>query len=494
MSDHLPVLIVVLPLAAALVVPLLGRRSPAAAHGVTLGVLAVTLACAVAALMRVVTTAATAGEPWRYQLGGWPPPWGIEYVLDPLSGGMAVLVSALALVASVYAWPYLQATDRSRIGLFDALYLLLTAGQLGIVATGDLFNLYVFFEISAIACYALLAMGGDRAVLATFRYVLIGTIAASLYLLGLGYLYALTGTLNMADLTVRLTEVVDSPTTAVAVALIVVGLAIKAAVFPFHGWLPDVYTYAPPPVTGFVAAVMTKVSAYALFRVLYFVLRAEESAAAALTFLGWAALLAIVAGSWLALAQTDVRRMLAYSSVSQMGYIILGFSLGTPIALVGALFHVLNHAVMKGCLFLVVGGVRWRTGVSDISGFAGMGRRLPFSMAAFTVAALSMVGLPPTAGFFSKWYLLLGAFEARAWAGVAALVISSGLSAVYFFRIIERAFVAPDPVTAATDARELPAGMVAPVLALAAVVLLLGLFHQPIVTHVIQLALPAAVS
>ena len=494
MSEHLPVLIVILPLTAALVVPLVGRRSPAAAHGLTLGALAATLACAITALARVMDMAAMGAGAWRYSFGGWAPPWGIEYVLDPLAGGMAVLVSALALAASVYAWPYQNATDRSRIGLFDALYLLLTAGLLGIVATGDLFNLYVFLEISAIAAYGLLATGGDRAVLATFRYVLIGTVASSLYLLGLGYLYALTGTLNMADLASRMTDVVDSPATAVGVALIVVGLSIKAAVFPFHGWLPDVYTYAPPPVTGFVAAVMTKVSAYALFRVLYFVLGAEAAAATALTFLGWAALVAIVAGSWLALAQTDVRRMLAYSSVGQMGYIIFGFSLGTPIALVGALFHVLNHAVMKGCLFLVVGGVRWRTGVSDVSGYAGMGRRLPLSMAAFAVAALSMVGLPPTAGFFSKWYLLLGAFETHSWVGVAVLVVSSGLSAVYFFRILERAFFALEPRTAPAGERELPVGMVAPALVLAAVVLLLGLFHQPLVSHVIELALPDTLS
>ncbi|HJO39705.1 MAG: monovalent cation/H+ antiporter subunit D family protein [Vicinamibacterales bacterium] len=491
MSEHLPVLIVVVPLSAAFVVPLLGRRSSGAAHIVTLGALAATLVAASVALARVLRTA---DGVWRYELGGWAPPWGIEYVLDPLSGGMSVLVAGLALAAAIYAGPYLRTADPDRIGLFDSLYLLLVAGLLGIVVTGDLFNLYVFLEISAIAAYALLSTGGDRAAVATFRYLLVGTVAASCYLLGIGYLYALTGTLNMADLSVRLAAADESTATAVGVGLIVIGLAIKAAVFPFHGWLPDAYTYAPPPVTGFVAAVMTKVSAYALYRVLYFVLGAEPAAASALVFLGWAGVAAIVAGSWLALAQSDVRRMLAYSSVGQMGYIIFGFSLGSPIAIVGALFHVLNHALMKGCLFLVTGGIRWRTGVSSVAGFAGLGRRLPLSATAFALAAVSMVGLPPTAGFFSKWYLLLGAFEAEAWVGVAALVGSSWLSAIYFFRVLERLFVGADETTPAPERRDLPFGMLAPALALAVVVLLLGLFHQPVVTHLLERALPPTVS
>ena len=489
MSAHLPILIVVVPLVAALVVPLLGRRTPGVAHAVTLAALIFALVASGLVLARVVVDGV-----WRYQLGGWAPPWGIEYVVDPLSGGMMVLVSFLALAASTYAWSYLLATDPGRIGLFDSLYLLLVTGLLGIVATGDLFNLYVFLEISAIAAYALLAMGGDRATVATFRYLLIGTVGSSCYLLGTGYFYALTGTLNMADLTERLSGVGESPAMAVGVGLIVVGLAIKAAVFPFHGWQPDVYTYAPPPVTGFVAAAMTKVSAYAIFRVLYFVLGGTPVAASALVFLGGVGVLALLAGSWLALAQTDIRRMLAYSSVGQMGYIVLGFSIGSPIALVGALFHVLNHAVMKSCLFLVAGGVRWRTGFSSAASFVGMGRRMPLSMLAFAVAAVSMVGLPPTVGFFSKWYLLLGAFEARAWPGVAALVVSSGLSAVYFFRVLERTFVVSDDRLVATESRELPAGMLGPVLVLAAAGLLLGLFQQPLITHVIQRALPATVS
>ena len=490
MTAHLPVLIVVIPLLAAIVTPLLARLSPRLSRGLTIGALAAALTGAIGALSRVL-----AEGTWRYHLGGWAPPWGIEYVIDPLSGGMAVLVSFFALVVSIYAGPNLERISPARAGIVDGLFLLLTAGLLGMVVTGDLFNLYVFLEISSLSAYALLSSGGNRAVLATFRYLLVGTIGASFYLLGVGYLYALTGALTMSEVHAAVDATASSSVFAVSVALMVAGLAIKTALFPLHGWLPDVYTYAPAPVTGFISAVMTKVSIYALFRILYFVLDARGAAGQALVLLGWAAALAVVAGSVMALAQTDIRRMLAYSSVSHMGYIVLGLSLANPTAVTGALLHLLNHATMKACLFLVVGGVRWRTGVSDIADFAGMGRRLPLTMAAFSVTALSMVGLPPLSGFFSKWYLVLGAIEGGAWPFVLALILSSLLSAVYFFRVIERAYFAspptPDGATGPGDrSTEIPGRMLGPILVLAAIVSFLGIFNQTVVVYIIERALP----
>ncbi|MEE8130093.1 MAG: proton-conducting transporter membrane subunit, partial [Vicinamibacterales bacterium] len=267
MSAHLPILIVICPMVAALLVPLVGRVSARLARGIAVGAPAVALVCAVMALGVVLDSG-----PWHYRLGGWAPPWGIEYVVDPLGGGMAVLVALLATLVAIYAGPHLRALSLRRTAVFDSLLLLLTSGLLGITLTGDLFNLYVFLEISSLAAYALLASGGERAVVATFRYLLIGTIAASFYLLGLGYLYALTGTVNMADLAMRLPAVGGGSAVTVGMVLIVVGLAIKMAVFPLHGWVPDAYTYAPPPVTMFIASVMSKVSAYVLLRVLFFVL------------------------------------------------------------------------------------------------------------------------------------------------------------------------------------------------------------------------------
>ena len=498
MITHAPVLIVIIPLVIALLLPLIALRSIRLARALLLLTLAAVGLLAGTALSRVLDHGA-----WHYALGGWAPPWGIEYVIDALSGGMAVLIAVIAFLVAVYAGPHQRSWTHSRAGVFASLYLLLVTGLLGIVLTGDLFNLYVFLEISSLAGYALLANGNMRSAVATFRYLIIGTIAASFYLIGVGYLYALTGSLNMADIATRLPGITDSSVFIAAIMFMVIGLTIKAALFPMHGWLPDAYTYAPAPVIGFISAVMAKVSAYALFRVLYFVLRPEGAVHQAMTFLSWAAAIGIVIGSFLALAQRDIRRMLAYSSVGQMGYILLGIALGTPAAMIGALLHVLNHAIMKGCLFLIAGGVQWRTGCHAIDDFVGMSRRMPITMAAFVVAALSMIGLPPTAGFFSKWYLLSGALEANAWPCAAALILSSLLSAVYFFRVIETSYLRqPDGVAAsagehadhaapaAITRHELPARMLVPILVLATGVLVLGLLNQTVVTQVIQQALP----
>jgi multicomponent Na+:H+ antiporter subunit D len=474
---------------AALVVPLVGRVSARLAHGITVVAPAVALVCAVMALRVALDSG-----PWHYYLGGWAPPWGIEYVVDPLGGGMAVLVALLATLVAIYAGPHLRVLSPRRAAVFNSLFLLLTSGLLGITLTGDLFNLYVFFEISSLAAYALLASGGERAIVATFRYLLIGTIAASFYLLGIGYLYALTGTVNMADLAMRLPQAGGGSAMTVGVVLIVVGLAIKMAVFPLHGWMPDAYTYAPPPVTMFIAAVMSKVSAYALLRVLFFVLPRTGAVETALSVLSWVAAGGVLAGSVLALAQTDVRRMLAYSSVGQMGYVVLGLSIGNAAALTGALLHMMGHAVAKASLFGAVASLPRDTVQADIAGFAGASRRAPLTMAAFTLAALSLVGMPPTAGFFSKWYLLRGAIEADAWLFAAVLLVSSLLSAVYFFRVIERIYFAPDPAAAEPDRSrrhpEVSLRLLGPVITLSAAVLLIGLFNGWFVTTVIRHALP----
>jgi multicomponent Na+:H+ antiporter subunit D len=487
MTAHAPVLIVIIPLVMAVLVPLVALRSVQWARSLMLLALFGAMTCAATALAQTLSTG-----PWHYQLGGWEPPWGIEYVLDPLSSSMALLISAVALLVGVYAGPHLSGWTASRSGIFSSLFLLLTTGLLGIVVTGDFFNLYVFLEISSLAAYALLASGTIPSTVATFRYLIIGTIAATFYLLGVGYLYALTGTLNMADVAERLPEVANSSPFVVAVIFIAVGLSIKAALFPMHGWLPDAYAYAPPTVIGFISAVMSKVSVYALFRVLYFILHPAEIVGQTLTVLSWTAAIAILAGSLLAVAQRDLRRMLAYSSVGQMGYIILGLSLGTRAALIGALLHMLNHAIMKGCLFLAVGGVQWRMGSCNLDDFAGISRRMPYTMAAVVVAAISMIGLPPTAGFFSKWYLVTGAIQAHAWVFVAVLIGSSLLSAVYFFRVIEWAYLrAPEhDAPSATRRQELPVQMLMPILLLATSILLLGLLNQTVISHVIQYALP----
>lgn len=495
MTAHLPALTVLVPLFIALALPPFSLISQVLVRLLAVAASLAALSSSAASLARVLAQ----GE-WRYHFGGWAPPWGIEYVIDPLAASIAVLVAFFSLLAVVYARPFLLNRQPLGEAAFYSLLLLLTSGLLGMVSTGDVFNLYVFLEISSLSAYALISSGGQRGTLAAFRYLLVGSVAAMFYLLGIGYLYALTGTLNMADLSRLLPPLLGSRVVLLAVALVVVGLGIKMALFPLHGWLPDAYSYASAPAATFIAAVMAKVNAYALYRLLYFVFDATGPVSSALSLVGWAAAAGILFGSVMAIAQRDFGRMLAYSSVAQMGYIALGLSLGNAMGLVGALLHILNHAVMKGCLFMVAGGVRWRAGWREVGQLAQLSRTMPLSMAALVVTALSMIGLPPTAGFFSKYYLVLGSIQAGAWPFAVVLVLSSLLTAVYFFRILENVYLkergaaenapAVAPAPSGWPGRELPASMLLPILLLGTGVILLGVFSGQVVTKIIQFAVP----
>lgn len=490
MRAQIPALLVVVPLLTALLSPLIAYFSRRLLRGSSILATAVSLFCALFALQHVL-----AGGTWHYSFGNWAPPWGIEYVLDPLSGLIAVLVSGLSFLVLVYNNPFLREAGWLKQGIYSALYLLLTAGLLGMVVTGDVFNLYVFLEISSLSAYGLIALGGYKATVSAFRYVLVGTVGASFYLLGVGYLYALTGSLNMADLALLLPSLPASFALLLAIVSIVVGLGIKMALFPLHGWLPDAYTYSPPAAIPFIAGVMTKVMAYVLLRFVFFIFGVGAVfIPQILQVVGWISALGIILASVLAIAQTDFRRLLAYSSVAQVGYIGLGLSLGNLFGFVGAVFHIVNHAIMKCALFLVAGGVKWKTGEHLIAKFVGMDRRMPLTMGAFLIGAFSMVGIPPTAGFFSKWYLILGALEKNMGFYVFVIILSSLLNAIYFFRVIEQAYLkkgsSPVEEEVHQAGPELPWTMLVPLVVLGLSILLVGIFNGPLVSNFLLTAFP----
>ncbi len=486
---HFPLLIPFSLLLPALIIPLLGLWREKLVYPIAVLGTALSLFFATSGFFAVLSEG-----PLHYYLSGWPPPIGIEYVLDHLSAFMAMVVTCIGLIVIIYSRRSVLKEVPERIVPLYALALLLLVGLTGIIVTGDLFNLYVFLEIASLSAYALMAIGDERAPLAAFRYLILGSIGGSFYLLGVGYIYFSTGSLNMADVAQRLPDLYESRSIIVAVAFIVIGLGLKMALFPLHLWLPDAYTYAPSAVTGLIAPIMTKVAAYALIRMFLTVFQPAyfRDLLPVTSIIGWLAAAGIILGSVMAIAQTDLKRMLAYSSISQIAYVGLGIGLANPLGMIGALLHILNHAFMKACLFLVAGSIRFRTGLWKISHFAGLGRRMPWTMAAFTVAALSMVGVPPTAGFFSKWYLVLGGIQAGNWVFVTVILASSLLNAVYFFRVLEKVYMGspsgekeqwvPNGVP-----NEAPLEMLIPTLFLAAGILFLGLINAVIVREVLEL-------
>lgn len=474
--EHFPALLIVIPMLSAAIISaagyFTGRKSHITGWYIALFTTAVSFFISLSLLNTVITEGRIS-----YHLGGWEPPWGIEYVVDYLNAFVLVIVSFISFVMSVYAKSSIELElSKDQITPFYSVYMLFVAGLMGIVITGDIFNLYVFLEISSLAGYALVAAGRRReALVASYNYLILGTIAATFILLGVGYLYMATGTLNMADLRERLPEIYSSKVVLTAFAFFTVGLSLKLALFPLHTWLPNAYTHAPSVVSAIMAAVTTKVGAYAMFRIMFTVFKVEFDLeyVPVTSVLIVLASVAIITGSILAISQTNIKRMLAYSSVAQIGYIVLGAAIANQTAMIGGLMHILNHALMKGSLFLVVGIIVYRTGIEEIAGLKGMGKKMPVSMAAFTVGGLSMIGVPLTVGFISKWYIAIGALRADMWYLIPVIILSSLLTAVYFWRIIDSIYFQKTEVRSQTA--EAPAGMLIPTVILAGLCIFFGI-------------------
>lgn len=491
MIQQAPVFIVLLPLTAALFCMLVSKFSKRLGSLMVLAAIAGAFFSALSVLCQTLA----AGKPVHYWMGGWAPPLGIEFVLDPLNALLAVIITFVSILVFIYSRPFFKNEDWLQVGGYNTLFALLTVGMCGMVITGDVFNLYVYLEVMSLAGYGLIALGGRKSMIAAFRYLLLGTIGASLYLIGVAYLYAMTGTLNMADMAARVAPQLDSPLFAAAVACFVIGFGIKMALFPLHGWQPDSYTYAHPAAAPLIAGVMSKIPAYAIIRFLFYLFGTDNYVvASALNLIGVLGAAGILLGSVMALAQYDMRRLLAYSSVAQIGYIAVGLALGNVYGFIGAVLHIISHAFMKSSLFLVAGGLQYRFGETNIYRLGGIGQKMKLSSMTLVFAAFSMVGLPPTAGFFSKLYLLIGSYESGQYIYIAVLVISSLLNAVYFTRILEQLMVTKEGRLEDKEthegACELPLAMLVPIVVAGIGVLALGIFSADIVEFVIKSGLP----
>ncbi len=503
MVNTLPALVIIVPLLAALVVAAAGFINKRACFPIAVGALSVSFLGAAALLVRVVNT----GVAIEYRFAGWAAPMGIVYVIDHLSALVLVVITAVALVNLVSSKQTIDREFKDKEGAFLSLYVLFTAGLIGMTATGDAFNLYVLLEIASLSGYALIGLGKTRAPLATLNYLFLGTIGATFYLLGVGYLYIATGSLNMADLAAILPGMQNSGIVLFAFIIMLSGLFVKMALFPVHGWLPGAYSQSSSAAAGLIAPLTTKVTVYIMVRICLNLFSVDYTFhhLNAGDILVWVAIATIVFGSLSALAQTDYKKMLTYIIIAEVGYMVGGFFLGNRMGMSGAILHIVNDAVMTLCLFMAAGIFLWKTGTEERGDLKGLFGSMPFTMAGFVLAGLSIIGVPPTCGFFSKWYLVSGGIAAGQYAFVAALIFSSLINAVLFFRLFEISYFEPfadhhhgsDKSAghggAGAVIREAPMAMLVPFLFVSIMLLVLGIYSGRIVTNIIHFAIPAGV-
>ncbi len=436
-ATHLPALQVVIPLVAApLTVLLRGRHLP---YFISLAASWIALVIALLLWQQV-----NAHGTISYAIGKWPAPWGIEYRVDQLTAFMLVLVSGIAALVL----PYSRASIKNEVPpqqhyLFYTMFSLCLTGLLGISITGDAFNIFVFLEISSLSTYVLIALGRNRrALIASYQYLIMGTIGATFIVIGIGLLYLMTGSLNLADIGRRLAQVQGTRPVLAALAFLTVGISLKLALFPLHQWLPDAYAHAPSAVSSFLAATATKVAVYVLIRFYFSVFDASQvlSQLPMQEMMLILALAGMFAASAIAIYQTDLKRLFAYSSVAQIGYIILGLSFNSPTGLTATVVHLFNHGVTKGAIFMLLGAVTLVMGGSTMARIQGLGHRMPLVSFGIVLCGLSLIGVPGTVGFISKWYLLLAAIEqGQGWL-VFLILLSSLLAVVYVWRFVEAAY------------------------------------------------------
>lgn len=477
MLDQLPALQVVVPLLGAVLAALVRRPTPA-------WVVTMVVSFAMPLISALLFIQVLDQGPISYQLGGWDPEFGIEYRVDVFSGLMLLLVSSIAAVIAPFSYRSVSSEiPEGRCGWFYSMYLIALAGLLGIVITGDAFNAFVFLEISSLSSYAIIAMGRDRrALVGAYQYLIMGTIGASFYVIGVGLIYTMTGTLNIQLIAERLPMMESTRPVLAALAFIIVGISLKLALFPLHVWLPNAYAYAPSFATVFLAATATKVAIYLFARFVFSVFGptfvfSELPVGPILIVLSVAA---IFGAGLTAIFQSNLKRMFAYSSVGQVGYITLGLAMASVNGLTGGIVHLLNHATVKAGIFMGLGAIVFKVGNIKLDDIAGIGKRMPIAMSAVGIACLSLIGVPGTAGFISKWYLVLAALDRDWWWLAALIVVSSILTTIYVGRFIEAAWFR-EPEGAVATATEPPIEMLLPIVFLALVTVYFGIDAGPMV-------------
>ncbi len=436
-------LFVAVPLGLSLLVQLLARRQPVVAE------VLVILTLLTLALMSCYSI----GGSGVYHLGGWPTPVGIDMRLDALATLLLLTVNIVGLAVSIYSVDYMRRFTARRH--FYSLFLLMVTGMNGVILAGDLFNLYVFLEVAAIASYSLVAFGCAHEELeASFKYIVLGSLSSALILTGVALVYGITGTLNMAHIAARIAENGKDTPLLLAFGLFICGFSFKAALVPFHAWLPDAHPAAPAPVSAMLSGVLIKaIGIYVLARLAFNVFGISGNE---LSLLRWLGLLSMVTGGLLAVGQKDIKRLFAYSSISQVGFMILGLGLGTPLGLVGGLYHLLNHAFFKSLLFLNAGTIEYATGTRELKKLGGLNRKLPVTAATSLIGSMSIAGIPPFSGFWSKLIIVLACIESGYYGFATAAVLVSIVTLAYQLKVQRMAFFAELPGNLKKLQRETP--------------------------------------
>ena len=477
MMDHLAILLIVVPLISAPVFVLIRDRR--LVLGCAIAVCWATFGGSVLLLQQVWEQIEAGQQFISYSIGNWDPTWGIEYRVDALSAFVLVFVSFIGAAVISFAWASIEREiPRGKQYLFYACYMLCLTGLLGIVITGDLFNVFVFLEISSLSSYALISLGRSRrSLMAAFQYLVMGTIGATFLLIGIGLIFQMTGSLNMQHISERLAQAEGTRTILVAIAFVAVGLSIKTALFPLHYWLPNAYTYAPSVVSAFIAATATKVSVYVLLRLMFTIFKpgfAFTELPLDSKIMGFS-LAGILVASFIAIFQTNVKRLLAYSSIAQIGYMLLGISFASETGLVGGIAHMFNHALIKGGLFMAVACFALRLGTVNFKDLSGISQRMPWTCFAFVIGGLALIGVPLTAGFVSKWYLLVAAYDKGYWFVAALVLISSLMAVAYIWKVVETMYFGELP-EANEHLQEAPLSMLLPTYAVIGMTVFFGVW------------------
>ena len=431
-------LFIAIPLVMAFLLPVfsgLGRKGKAVA----------TVLANMATISLLVLAVLCVGQSGIYKVGKWPIPLGINLVLDGLSSLMLLAIGVVSSAAMLFSARYMeQYTAKAK---YFCLFLLMVAGMNGVVLSGDIFNLFVFLEIASLASYALVGFGCEHEELeASFKYMVLGSIGSLFVLFAVALVYGNTGSLNMAAISGTIKGSGLNAGLAFALCLFIVGFGLKAALVPFHAWLPDAHPSAPAPISAMLSGILIKaLGIYALTRMVFNVFGVSIQIGWVLVVLG---ILSMIAGAFLAIGQWDFKRLLAYSSISQIGYVVLGIGLGctllargetayASLAILGAVFHLVNHAVYKSLLFLTSGSVQMSTGTRQMREMGGLAEKMPVTRATCTVASASIAGVPPFSGFWSKLILVIAAVQAEFY-WVAAIIVFVSLCTLIMYLKVQR--------------------------------------------------------